>query len=318
MKKQSLPFRLILFYGCRTPYHRGKGWLVERLLHLFIIHVDEEFDLVRDGLRWRLNPADFVHADVFWLGRKDYYDVYHLQKFLQPGHVFFDVGANFGYYSLVLASRLNKQCVIHAFEPNPPTLARLRHHVAINGLQDAVHVHNLALSDQVGSAALATKEGNSGGAHVVDSDATSTLVQLTTLDAFCDEQRLTRLDAVKIDVEGFEERVLLGGRRTLSRWRPVLLLELEPARLRDKETSVEQVVRLLQELDYSLFVSRRQILEPLRHLPEGDDTQMNVFCLPRPGTVSNGDLFNPGAESYAAADRLVPAKGGPNKSLGGY
>jgi FkbM family methyltransferase len=309
MKEQSLLFRLLLFYGCSVPYHRGKAWLIERLLGFFRLHVDEDFDVVRDGLRWRLNPSDFVHADVFWLGRKDYYDVYHLQKLLQPGYVFFDVGANFGYYSLVLASRLNKQCVIHAFEPNPPTLARLRHHVAINGLQDAVHVHDLALSDQVGTAALATKEGNSGGTHVVAADATSTLVQLTTLDAFCDEQRLTRLDAVKIDVEGFEERVLLGGRRTLSRWRPVLLLELEPARLHDKETSVERVVRLLQELGYSLFASRRQTLEPLRHLPEGDDTQMNVFCLPQPGAVSNGDLFNPGAEPYAGADRLVDSEG---------
>ena len=290
MKKQSLPFRLLLFYGCRVPYHRGKGWLVERLLHLFRIDVDEEFDLERDGLRWRLNPADFVHADVFWLGRKDYYDVYHLQKVLQSGHVFFDVGANFGYYSVVMASRLNKQCVIHAFEPNPPTLARLRHHVVINGLQEVVHVHDAALSDQVGTAALSTKEGNSGGAHIVVSDAKSTQVKLTTLDDFCDEQRVTRLDAVKIDVEGFEERVLLGGQRTFRRWRPVLLMELEPARLRDKQTSVERVVLLLQELGYELFVSHRQTLVPLRHWPEGDDAQMNVFCLPRASAVSNDEL----------------------------
>jgi FkbM family methyltransferase len=214
MKKQSLLFRLLLFYGSRVPYHRGKGWLHGRLLRFFNLHEDEEFDVVRQGLRWRLNPADFVQADVFWLGRKDYYDLSHLERILQPGHVFLDVGANFGYYSVVLASRLNKKCVIHAFEPNPPTLARLRHHVAINGLNEVVQIHDIALSDQAGTAALATKEGNSGGTHIVATDARSTLVQLTTLDAFCDEQRLTRLDAVKIDVEGFEERVLLGGQRT--------------------------------------------------------------------------------------------------------
>jgi hypothetical protein len=58
-----------------VPYHRGKGWLLQRLLRFFNLYVDEEFDLVREGLRWRLNPADLVHADVFWLGRKNYYDV---------------------------------------------------------------------------------------------------------------------------------------------------------------------------------------------------------------------------------------------------
>jgi FkbM family methyltransferase len=286
MNEQSLLFRLLLFYGSRVPYHRGKGRLIERLLRLFKVNVNQEFDVVRDGLRWRLNPADFVHADVFWLGRKDHYDVYNLQQMLQPGDVFFDVGANFGYYSIVLAARLNKQCTIHAFEPNPPTLARLRHHVEINGLEDVVQLHDFALSDQAGTAALASKENNSGATNVVAADADSTLVRITTLDAFCDEQRLTRLDAMKIDVEGFEERVLLGGRQTLSRWRPMLLLELEPARLHDKQTSVERVVRLLQELGYALFVSRRRALEPLRNLPEGDDAQMNVFCLPQPGVNS--------------------------------
>lgn len=275
-------FHLLLFYGSRLPYHRGKGWLHQRLLRSSGVREDREFDVVRGGLRWRLNPADFVHEDLFWLGRKDHYDVYHLQRLLKPGHVLFDVGANFGYYSVVLASRLGKRCEVHAFEPNPPTRARLRHHVGANGLEGVVRVHDAALSDRAGTAALATKPGNSGGTHVVAPDAAPTLVRVTTLDAFCDEQGVTRLDAVKCDVEGFEERVLLGGRRALRRWRPVLLLELEPARLRDKESSVERVVRVLHDLGYALFASRRRALEPLRRLPEGDDAQMNVFCLPRP------------------------------------
>jgi FkbM family methyltransferase len=242
MVKESVLFRMLLFYGGRMPYHPGKGWLHDRFLKFLNVRVNGEFHLVRNGLRWRLNPADFVHADVFWLGRKDYYDVYHLQRMLQPGNVFFDIGANFGYYSVVLASRLNKQLHTYAFEPNPSTLERLRYHVAINDLQEVVRVHDLALSDQVGTAALATKEGNSGGAHLVYPNMESTLVRLTTLDVFCEEQRLLRLDAVKIDVEGFEERVLLGGRLALKRWQPVLLLELEPSRLRDKQTSVERCV----------------------------------------------------------------------------
>jgi FkbM family methyltransferase len=289
MKKQSLLFRLLLFYGSEVPYHPGKGRLLQWLLRWCNLRVDEDFDVVRAGYRWRLNPADFVQADVFWLGRKDYYDVYHLQRLLQPGHVFLDIGANFGYYSVMLASRLNKQGVIHAFEPNPPTLARLRHHVAINGLEDVIRVHAVALSDQAGTAALAMREGNTGSAHIVSSAAASAPVRLTTLDAFCDEQRLARLDAVKIDVEGFEERVLLGGQQSLRRWRPMLLLELEPARLAEKQTSAERVARLLEELGYALFVSRRRALEPLRQLPEGQGAQLNVFCLPRPDGVATGE-----------------------------
>jgi hypothetical protein len=47
MKKQSLLFRLLLFYGSRLPYHRGKGWIIERWLRSFNLHVDEDFDVVR-------------------------------------------------------------------------------------------------------------------------------------------------------------------------------------------------------------------------------------------------------------------------------
>jgi FkbM family methyltransferase len=291
MKKQSLLFRLLLFYGSQVPYHPGKERLLQWFMRWCNLQVDEDFDVVRGGYRWRLNPADFVQADVFWLGRKDHYDVYHLQRFLQPGHVFLDIGANFGYYSVMLASRLDKQGVIHAFEPNPPTLARLRHHVAINGLEDLIQVHAVALSDQEGTAALAMREGNTGSANIVSSDAASAPVRLATLDAFCDEQGLTRLDAVKIDVEGFEERVLMGGQRSLRRWRPVLLLELEPARLADKQSSAERVARLLHELGYALFASRRRALEPFRPLSEGKDVQLNVFCLPRPDGVATDDLL---------------------------
>jgi len=252
----------------------------ERLVKLFGVHVDQEFDLVRNGLRWRLNPADFVQADVFWLGRKDFYDVYHLQRMVRSGDVLLDIGANFGYYSVVLASHLKKKCEIHAFEPNPCTLKLLRHHVEINGLMDVIHIHDLALGDNPGTASLATKALNSGGTHVVPFNESSTCVQVTTLDDFCDHQGLTRLDLIKIDVEGFEERVLRGGHRSLRRWQPVLLLELEPARLRDKCSSVEHVVATLRELGYQLFVSRRQSLQPLLDLPKGDDVKPNVFCLP--------------------------------------
>ena len=73
------------------------------------------------------------------------------------------------------------------------------------------------------------------------------------------------------------------------KWRPVLLLELEPPRLRDKQSSVQRVVSLLQELGYQLFVSRRRTLQPLLQLPEGDDAQLNVFCLPTNDARRNAD-----------------------------
>ena len=93
MNKHSLIFKALLFYGASLPSHPRKWWLHDRLRHYFDVDVNEDFCVVRGRLKWLLNPADFVHTDVFWLGTKDVWDVYHLKRLFQPGSVFLDVGA---------------------------------------------------------------------------------------------------------------------------------------------------------------------------------------------------------------------------------
>ncbi len=279
--KRSLAFQLLQIYGSALPYHPGKGQIHDRLRKFFNVRVDEQFDVVREGLRWRLNPADFVQATLFWLGRNDHYDLYHLQRLLKPDCVFFDIGANFGYYTVSVAARLKGCCQVHAFEPNPTTMQLLRHHITINGLENCAYTHDVAISDQAGEAQLATKAGNSGGTHVVSSGEGTIPITISTLDSFCEQHGIAHIDAMKIDVEGFEERLLLGGRETLRRLQPMLVIELEPPRLRDKGSTPERVTTIIKELGYNLYVSHRKELKPLLDLPEGDSYQINAFCIPR-------------------------------------
>jgi len=96
------------------------------LRRLCRIAIDEEIECLRGDLRWVLNPSDFMQDTVFWLGTCDIWKIYHLKRYLEEGCVIFDVGANFGYYSLVLSSSLHHRCTVHAFEPNPPTFKRLK------------------------------------------------------------------------------------------------------------------------------------------------------------------------------------------------
>src|SRR5271157_5173518 len=129
MAELSLLERTLLFYGTRLPNHPRKWWLHDRLRRMSGVAVDQDIEVVRDGLRWLLNPSDFEHAGLFWLGSKDPWDLYHLRRLAGPGCVFFDIGANFGYYSLALAAALDRQCRVYAFEPNPKTYARLLRHI---------------------------------------------------------------------------------------------------------------------------------------------------------------------------------------------
>lgn len=241
--------------------------------------LDADQDVIRQGLRWSLNPSDFMHADLFWLGTEDTWDLHHAQRMVTRGSVILDIGANFGYYSLKLASALKGECVVHAFEPNPPTYARLVHHIRVNGLGSSVTAHSLGLAERPGFATISEKSGNSGAANLTTSADDRDPIRLTSIDVFRAEAGLPRVDFIKIDVEGFEEHVIAGGIQTLTEFKPTLVVELEPARLGPKGSSVSRVAGMLTGLGYDLFSTKRGRLIPLNDLPHRPEDQVNAFCI---------------------------------------
>jgi hypothetical protein len=126
----SLLERLFLVYGTVLPNHPRKWWLHPQLRKWLGVRVDREMEVVRGGLRWSLNPSDFPHDGLFWLGSKDTWDLHHVQQYVAPGGVVLDVGANFGHYALSLATAMNRVGQIHALEPDPVNFERLCRHIA--------------------------------------------------------------------------------------------------------------------------------------------------------------------------------------------
>src|SRR5258708_32139123 len=81
----SLLERMFLFYGTRLPNHPRKWWLHSLLRRCLGVRPNRQFEVVRDGLKWSLNPADFADEALFWLATKDTWDVEHLKGFANPG-----------------------------------------------------------------------------------------------------------------------------------------------------------------------------------------------------------------------------------------
>jgi FkbM family methyltransferase len=267
---------MLEFYGTRMP-HRGQWRIHQWLRRVFKLEVDADFEVTRRGRRWLLNPADFVQADLFWFGVKDRWDTYHLQRLVQPGSTLFDVGANIGYYAVTLAMALRKQCRVHAFEPFAASFDRLQTNIALNGLAETIHPHQLALSDREQNVSMTVRvEHNSGSARL---DASGNGTRTTTLDAFSREHHIERLDLLKIDTEGHEEYVLNGALETLRRHRPIVFLELDPPLLSEAGSSSERVLGLLREQEYSLFTAHRDKLVALESVPQGR-VVVNAFAFP--------------------------------------
>lgn len=210
-----------------------------------------------------------------------------VDRMLKPGMVFVDVGANDGYYTLFAARRVGAAGKVIAVEPSSRERAHLQRNLGRNGL-DNVNVVAAALGAEAGFVDLHLAHGVHAGhntlgdfAHDDVVRASSERVPLEMLDAVVARQGLTRVDVIKIDVEGAEAGVVAGARNVLSTMRPVLLMELNERALRAQGQSAEALLRMLrEELDYQILT-----FSPVGGWPEraveGAPLSPNVVAMPK-------------------------------------
>ena len=175
------------------------------------------------GLVFELNPR---WETAMWEGCYEQAAQEYFQKQLKSGCIVYDVGANFGFYSL-LAARQGAQ--VFAFEPDVQIAESLERHARMNSLNTRIEIIRAAVYSFSGSIALdpANCQRGHGNAHVgvaVDPSHPTVSVPCTTLDDFAREH--VAPDVVKIDVEGAESEVLRGAERVFAESRPQLLCEV--------------------------------------------------------------------------------------------
>ncbi len=163
--------------------------------------------------------------------------------------VFYDIGANWGFFSLLIASRPGFRGAVHAFEPLAEIAADLESLVSQAGLAERVHCHQIALSDRTGGGTMDTgrgvhsalaRLGNGGGGD-------GEKVETRRLD----DLSLAPPELIKIDVEGHEARLIEGGRGLLETARPAVVFETWHRPDAPPETLAP--FELLQDLGYAFF-----------------------------------------------------------------
>jgi len=210
---EKLPWKIRLAYHRNVIRHQAldswPGGYVQRgdgLLAYVPKHVD-----VTAGYRLMKPESDNLQVDLM----------------CRPGNTVLDIGANVGDWTLAMALRVGPDGRVLAFEPVPYLAETIVKTSRINR-QDQVEVLNLALSDADGTAEFSVEQGNSGGSRLgqMAGDFAMTTVPTRRLDSLLAERPdITRIDFIKIDVEGFELHVLEGARATLARFHPPLILE---------------------------------------------------------------------------------------------
>jgi FkbM family methyltransferase len=248
------------------------------------------------GLKVRIETASSIAEEVY-ANAFERHERGVIARLVAADDIIIDVGANVGVYTCLLASLVGSGGRVVAFEPTPAMADLLEENVRENDLARRVTVRREALSDDVGRMTLhcfppGFEVYNSLGARQTIGKVNAPLCEIEVnvvrlgdvVDSLSADGKLGQL-FVKVDVEGFEQRVLLGAVDALTKKRDVaLMVELYEPASRQCGYSTLDSVATLERCGFSVFVVRAGHLEKLdkdarQDLLEGRLRVPNVFFL---------------------------------------
>ena len=212
---------------------------------------------VRYNAEWRTFVFESRSLHFSRLYDKQIYDLCEpelailLESFLTDDMVLYDIGANWGYFSLYASTLPGFNGQIYAFEPIQETFADLQDWVQQLGQEHRVQCHKIALSDTDGNGQMGVISGDSGLASLGRGDDPESMkeqVQISRLESL----DLPKPDFIKLDVEGYEYEVIQGSLNIIAASKPMIFFENWNNRQNPEETL--SPIRTLLGLGYKLFV----------------------------------------------------------------
>ncbi|WP_287289482.1 FkbM family methyltransferase [Mesorhizobium sp.] len=245
--------------------------------------LEGEFCIINDGVGFCGFLESHIDREMYLFGG---YESEHIEVFLrkmerQNRRTVIDVGANVGTHSIAL-SRYFEQ--VHAFEPNSGLWGRFENNVKVNRFSNTF-LHKVGLGSSDGNLPFYNVGGNNLGLGTFsDRDqydepiAIAGTAEIVEGDSYLQSRGIERIDAVKIDVQGFEPLVLHGLRKTLLRWRPIVWLEIGQATMSevssrgDLEALFPFRITTLLMVDERRFMRRKVRLQQVdaEHLSPGN------------------------------------------------
>jgi FkbM family methyltransferase len=252
------------------------------------------------SMLFHANPTSNLLRVLFWRGIEGFefapYKVF--VKLAKRSNVFFDIGANIGYYSLV-AKIFNPKITVHGFEPLPSANKYFKINVELNKLND-ITVHEVALTNFNGTARFFSnlnprfpnETDHLYGDNSLNSEATGNIkkiefdVRTQTLDSFVIEklESSQKIDLIKLDTEGTENLVLEGANNVLSHHRPIIMCEVI------KGFIERELEKILLDHQYKFYEVNFSGLKEVTTL-KVDSGKLDFFFVPIEKTTSVSDLL---------------------------
>jgi|SRR6185312_6141538 len=254
------------FINRTIPITRIKIFIAKILYSGVIIFYGKKKRLIkRNEINFEVDLSEGIDLSLFLFGNYQRHVTRSKLLYLSNDAIIIDVGANFGVMTLqfALASSRGK---VYSFEPALPILEKLKKNLTLNpGLASRITVFNSFVSAKSqkdpGIKAYASWKLDST-ANTIDEHPDHLGTQLPTdgvpaisLDDFCLNEQISKLDFIKIDTDGHEYEVLLGAKVCIKKYRPQLIFEISIYAMIEKNIDFSFYSNYFNELNYSLHNS---------------------------------------------------------------
>lgn len=233
-----------------------------------------------NGLIFHLDTASYLEWTLFFYGHYEPIIGKLIKQFVRTGDCCLDVGANIGIHTLAMAQQTGPTGSVIACEPHPLICQKLQKNRTLNAYS-WITIEELALSSAPGEAILYGFDGhdaNQGTSSLLalhDNKTCTFTVSVTTLDTYAQKTKLSSLDFIKIDVEGYEEEVIMGGLESIEHWKPVIIFEHN----KKHPGKTSSILGALKKFDYTfhqIFYAHTEALKEIKN----PITASNILAVP--------------------------------------
>ena len=225
-----------------------------------------------DGMVFDLDLSEFIDLSLY-LEQYEAEVTRAIRRITRPGMTIVDLGANIGAHTLLFAKLAGRTGRVVAFEPADFAFPKLQRNLSLNDFPQ-VRAVKLALAD-VESAEQRVDLRSSWQTDGTRQDRVSTLA-FARLDDWAEANRLERIDVVKIDVDGNEFPLLDGGRRTIGRNTPIMLMEAVGPHFDDESRNPFALLREIGYRFWDLKSLQELTVEQMRDRLPRNDTKMTT------------------------------------------
>jgi FkbM family methyltransferase len=237
----------------------------------------------RGGIIWDLDLAQGIDFAIFLQGGFEPEAIKMYRKYVTSGSVVLDIGANIGAHTLPLASMVGQKGKVIAFEPTDYAYEKLIRNIKLNSelklritaIQAMLVGSNQDIKPESIPSSWSLEQKDSNNKHPVHLGEYQSLekARILRMDDWCNENKLDRLDLIKIDVDGYEIDVLKGAENTLKKYSPKIMMEFMPYIFQERGYSFQQLLELLKDLKYHCQIIDGPCVEMnetiLKHIPSG-------------------------------------------------